>query len=77
MGWEVGQDGLHRVPSSSEILRLAKETPYAMNKMPLFQDLNYSKSEKYFADLPCLLTPYIYLVLDIATTSDLFFLIDL
>lgn len=36
-GREVGQDGLFRASSSSEILRLAKENPYATNnKIPQF-----------------------------------------
>lgn len=37
LGREVGQDGLFRASSSSEILRLAEENPYAMNnKIPQF-----------------------------------------
>lgn len=32
IGQEVGQDGLSKVPSSSEILRLEKEKPNTMNK---------------------------------------------
>lgn len=62
MGWVVGQYGLSRVPSSSEILRLAKEKPYAINKIPQFQELNHSKRDNILPNNllnVCLLISYI------------------